>query len=180
MDAKFEELPTQRIVVECRNLMAGEFKALSFKEWVALAEERKLLVTFTQVNEWKVGEAKKVVPVEYTRFMLIEYPDKIPVAPGVAYSAETFFLSRVRSVARDGKAHMETTVDDWELETTKEVLSIGVVLTGSDFGARAIESGLIEAKDGSACNGSGDGWTRYIEYEKLSQMPPIYWPAIAP
>lgn len=150
-----------------------EAKALELRDWIQRAAERKLIVTYAQAHEWKVNVTKKLVPLEYTRFILAEYPQSMPVAPGVEYDPRVFFQTMTRGFAPDG-TFSSVTAGNFETMTTREVPALCGVLTGAEF-TGPIESALIEADDGSACYGSGDGWTRYMEVDKLSEMPKIYW-----
>jgi hypothetical protein len=76
-------------------------RPLELCNWIMLAERQGLLATIDEIGALPIGVAVKLVPPEYCKFLLHEYPDKHPTPPAnVIVTCTKFFTSLCNSFTR--------------------------------------------------------------------------------
>jgi hypothetical protein len=167
---------------------------LSSGEWIALAYERLLLLRTRDYAGLQPGKALRVVPIDYAIF---NRDDEVAYEGGPPMDAARFFGPWVDVVVPTGSAHVSSTAgrapvplsqltERWRAPQGALVMldyyDMGLGGIGGDdslAGAFASGSVLSWIADAGLPNfwlsaGNGDGWTRYMRWEDVLTMPPIY------
>ena len=153
--------------------------ALELRAWIRLADERGLIATIDDFAALPKGVPTRIVPLEYSKFLLHEYPNKHPVpVQGARYTPADFFTPLLDTFTR-----------------TKRMANARLVFHDGNGGiARGLKPqvvGRLVFADGEICeqasihstranrqaeSGSGDGYSRYILWARLagSDMPRVY------
>jgi hypothetical protein len=163
------------------DLGSGEKDAdapLELRAWIELAAARGLIATVDDFAALPLGEDVHIVPLEYSKFLLHEYPERHPKPEaGVAYAPRVFFEPLCNAFAR------ATELKDVRLvyhtpggvaEGMRPGLTGRLTMLGGQVCARA---GIHSTRDDRhAESGSGDGYSRYVLWRRLadSGMPPVF------
>jgi len=143
---------------------------LEFRQWKRKAMEQKLLLRWTEAQQFPVGIPQRLVPIGLMSFMLNAYQNSTKINTGVVYSPPSFFQRYVFNFTPDG-TYPTMTMQNWDTKQPYEEKGIG----GTSDNERTILNEIHRGSEEWACSGGGDGFTHFLAYEKLSQMPNVYW-----
>lgn len=126
---------------------------MEFEDLLKFAEENFLLISQSEFNLFPLEIPQKTVPLDYILFESIEYP----IASGITYNQNYNgdFLKKftVDFTRHDGRVSMQDYYHEFKLDSC----------------------GFDKDDHGFICCGSGDGWSRYVHYDKLGFLPNFYF-----
>lgn len=150
-------------------------KVLEYNEWVKWAEEKGLFLSIDDMQALPMDTPMAFLKPEYFRFLLIAYGSHWPhVSRGVAYDPIPFFepfqwvMKRVGDVRQELTNYFEIEADGTQVrkEEMKPWINFRwVVIEGEP--SDHVMAVMSCRKDRLAHSGSGDGWGRFILFDRL-------------
>ena len=164
--------------------------------WIAATELH--LMTLADFAALPTGQPARVVPVDLSVLVLEEHGGRFPVPrPGMIYEPEDFFAHLSHMFTRfdsggglaaglghaAGLAPVSPTQLAHSRRTLIGVLSdvlgvspyVEIVSSRAGFGAEAFSPRAAGTGAHKATMGAGDSCSRYMAWDKLASLPPIYW-----
>lgn len=173
---------------------AGGKEALEWGDWLALAYDRGLILRARDYPALVPGNALLVVPIDMAVF---EQSDEAAYDGTLPMDAATFFGHSVEVVVPTGRAwlsggNFEVAVPPACLEAPwspgpnrRLVVADYHCLAGPSAGGESVRDTIASEPDRAwrtepglpdfwLSDGSGDGWTRYMRWDDVLKMPPVY------
>lgn len=151
--------------------------ALEYTDWIKLAEDKNLLLTEDQFKELKEGQTYAAAQVDYLRFLAIEWAEKHNIELDTVYSAEDLF-SRVKShITPDGVMEEKpgyVVAENCCNVEEKPVRYYPIILDLIEVSGPFESSLYALQKSPILMSGNGDGWTRWMLWDDVIQMPDLY------
>ncbi|AVK77368.1 hypothetical protein pmac_cds_680 [Pandoravirus macleodensis] len=167
--------------------------ALEWSDWLELAYDRGLILRARDYPALPPGNALLVVPIDMAVF---EQRDEAAYEGTLPMDAATFFGSNVEVVVPTGRVwlsgdNFEVAMPPkcleapWSPGPNRRLVAEYHCLAGPSAGGESVRD-TIESEPDRAwrsepgfpdfwlSDGSGDGWTRYMRWDDVLKMPPIY------
>lgn len=139
---------------------------MEFSKWIKYAENNNLILNVNQYKKLVVGQQYDMVEIDYIKFLYFEYPERYNLEANKVYNPTQLYNSIKRKKVSTGKI---TTEKSFVWKKCCKVVEDDVNYYGfEDFN-------LYESDKGRLASGSGDGFSRWILWENLENMPDVYF-----
>lgn len=137
---------------------------LEFDEWIKLAEAKNLLLRPEDYYNLTINTEYTLVEADYMKFLFLEYADQYNILANTTYSPEYVYG-----------------------QISRKMIPNGIITSHNSF---VHENGSVIEKPVNyygfntmslycvgewLASGSGDGYSRWILWENLKEMPNIYF-----
>lgn len=149
--------------------------ALELRDWIAEAEERGLIATIDEIANIQLGHTVSLVPLEYTKFLLLQYPQRFAanLSDGTVHNPHNFFhqvydlfirTGPLSTLTVHGRPNVPSVAGSYYDHNGHDNFHQPRHLIACDDVTRYAESG-----------GSGDGFTRYMFLGSIpAGMPQVF------
>jgi hypothetical protein len=150
---------------------------LSEGDWLKYIEDNDLFLDKSTFSKLPAGRSYKVAKIDYVFFLAVEYAKRYEIkVPGVykpvdLYSKYPCFMDKFENRVYVDKIFVMN--EDGRTASERQVPYFTVKLNenGDDFG----KYNLYASEPGEVlCNGSGDGFSRWVLWENLSLLPDVF------
>jgi hypothetical protein len=170
--------------------LPGIDEPLQLCAWIAATEAH--LMTLADFAALPAGRAARVVPVDLSVLVLDEHGGRFPVPrPGMICEPEEFFAHLSHSFTRFDSGGSLAAGPAPDSPSAKLPRAFGQRALGRRDPPIGVLSGVLgvspyveivspggaspRAGRAAATMGAGDSCSRYMAWEKLTSLPPIYW-----
>jgi hypothetical protein len=149
---------------------------MEFDEWVKHLEQNNLLFTEEEFRSLEPGKSYCFVEVDYLRFLAVEYANNYDIEFDTIKKPSEFYKRIKRHLVFNGEIKKQKSYYHGEnSEVVHGYLNFyDAIMTDS---GDTLEIGIYRGdNDPFLQSGSGDGYSRWISWDKLDQTPSFYIP----